>query len=208
MSERLIHGHALFRARYFDDPSHFQTLAKSQSPNALFIGCSDSRVIPELVTNAQAGELFVLRNIANFVPEQPHSDASVGAAIEYAVRHLRVPDIVVCGHYRCGGVKAALDDLRGLERDTELCAWLQGVLPAAERARARVTGDTDALWNTAVEENVLDALENLITFDAVRERLDEGKLHLHGWIYDLAAGRVLVYDAENDAFVDPLAAGA
>lgn len=204
MSEKLIHGHALFRERYFNRKLITKLATEGQKPQALFIGCSDSRVAPELFTGATFGDLFVLRNIANFVPVQEHSDASVGAAIEYAVRHLKVPDIVVCGHYGCGGVKAALADLKGLEKDTELCQWLQGVLPAAKQAREKgATGD--ALWQLAVEENVLDALENLITFDAVREALEAGTLALHGWIYDLANGHVKVWDATKDEFVDALA---
>ena len=206
MTEKLIHGHALFRARYFNEREFLARLARDgQKPSALFIGCSDSRVVPEFVTHSGFGDLFVLRNIANFVPVQEHKDASVGAAIEYAVRHLRVPDIVVCGHYGCGGVLATIRKLSGLERDTELTEWLQGIAPAVERARALGHNTEEALWRTAVEENVLDALENLITFTAVQDALEEGRLHLHGWVYDIAQGHVHVFDAEQDKFVDALA---
>ena len=206
MSEKLIHGHAMFRERYFNKKLIRQLATEGQEPWALYIGCSDSRVVPELLTSSGFGEIFVLRNIANFVPQKAHTDASVGAAIEYAVRHLKVPDIVVCGHYGCGGVKAAVDGLKGLERDTELTEWLQGVLPAVEQARKH-GHQGEALWRAAVEENVLDALANLITFDAVSEALDAGKLAIHGWVYDLAHGRVRVFDAEKDAFVDPIGGG-
>lgn len=205
MSEKLIHGHSLFRERYFNEHEFWGKLAhEGQRPGALFIGCSDSRVVPEFLTNSGFGELFVLRNVANYVPVQAHTDASVGAAIEYAVRHLRVPDIVVCGHYGCGGVQAALTDMKHLTRDTELTEWLRGVQPAAERARALGHTSGEALWRAAVEENVLDALENLITFDAVIEALEAERLHLHGWVYDIAKGCVLAFDAEADGFVDVL----
>ena len=106
MAERLIHGHREFRARYFEEQHLLERLATlGQSPRALFIGCSDSRVVPEILTQTGLGELFVVRNIANFVPDFEHADASVGAAIEYAVDHLEVRDVIVCGHTGCGGVK-------------------------------------------------------------------------------------------------------
>jgi len=204
MTHALIHGHAEFRARYFQEREFLGRLAKKQEPGTLFIGCSDSRVVPELLTGAQPGELFVVRNVANFVPRAEHHDRSVGAAVEYAVDVLRVRDVVVCGHSGCGGVKAALGKLEGLPPEGELHGWLTGVVPAAEQARARgLSGD--ALWRAAVEENVLDALANLISFPCVARALDEGRLNLHGWVYELATGAVQVWDETADAFVDALA---
>jgi len=201
MPTSLLAGHGLFRARYFEHRDLLHELAdRGQSPKALFITCCDSRVVPEFMTSASFGELFVVRNVANFVPDVFHSDSSVGAAIEYAVRHLRVPDIVVCGHYGCGGIQATVDELRGVEADEQLCEWLQGVAKAATAAR-RKGHVGQALLDAAVEENVLDALENLVTYDAVRQRLDAGSLHLHGWVYDHAHGTLKVFDAARGAFI-------
>ena len=203
MADTLIHGHALFRAQYFHAREFLKQLAtEKQKPKALYIGCCDSRVVPELLTSADPGQLFVVRNIANFVPDQHHSDHSVGAAIEYAVGVLQVPDLIVCGHTRCGGVQATIDGLAALPSG-DLKHWLQGVEPAVKLAqKSGLQGQ--ALTRKAVEENVLQALENLITFDVVKQRLDAGTLHLHGWVYDLDDGHVHVFDPEADRFNDAL----
>lgn len=203
MTHSLLDGHGLFQRRFFHEREYLQRLAHDgQRPSALFIGCSDSRVVPEYLTNAGFGELFVLRNIANFVPTLDHSDASVGAAVDYAIAHLGVPDVIVCGHYGCGGVKAALGDLGGLPaKEQSLREWLDGVAPAARRGHAAGGGE-DEVWRRGVEENVIQALENLITYDVVRERLEAGALHLHGWIYDLYQTRIRVLDGDAGRFVD------
>ena len=203
MTDSLLDGHGLFQRRYFHEREYLRKLARDgPRPSALFIGCSDSRVVPEYLTHAGCGELFVLRNIANFVPTLDHADASVGAAVDYALGHLEVPDIIVCGHYGCGGVKAALGDLSPLKaKEPSLHEWLGGVAPAARRGLAAGPGE-EAIWRRGVDENVIQALENLITYDVVREKLEAGTVHLHGWIYDLYQTRIQVLDAESGRFVD------
>lgn len=202
MATHLLKGHALFQEQYFERHDYLRELAvKGQKPQALYIGCADSRVVPEYLLNAGFGELFVLRNVANLVPREEHADASVGAAVEYAVAHLKVPDLIVCGHYGCGGIKAALDGLGALGDARELRSWLEGALPAAAAARqAGLSGD--AAWRFAVEENVLDSLEHLVSYQVVRRALDQGALRINGWVYDLERGRVSVYDASCGEFVD------
>ena len=203
MTDSLLDGHGLFQRRYFHEREYLRELAHAdQRPRALFIGCSDSRVVPEYLTSAGFGELFVLRNIANFVPTLAHADASVGAAIDYALGALEVPDIIVCGHYGCGGVKAALDDLEPLRaKHPSLHEWLGSVAPAVRRALP-VSPDTDQVWRRGVEENVMQSLENLISYDVVRAKLEAGKVHLHAWIYDLYQTRIRVFDVEQDGFID------
>ena len=111
MAENFIHGHLQFRHQFFNEAEWLKQLARDgQAPHALYIGCSDSRVVPEQLTSAKAGELFVVRNIANFVPPRAHPDLSVGAAIDYALGALKVQHVIVCGHYSCGGVKAAMQN--------------------------------------------------------------------------------------------------
>ncbi len=204
MNTSFLTGHQLFRTKFFEERAYIEKLAKEgQEPKALYIGCSDSRVVPELITSSTVGDLFVVRNIANHVPQKKHHDVSVGAAIEYAVTVLEVPDIIVCGHYGCGGVKAAIDGLGALTQQPELKAWLGDLLGSVEKAKK--TGATgDALFRRAVEEHVLDALEDLISFDCVKERLESGKLHIHGWVYDIASTQLNVFDAAADRWVDAL----
>ena len=201
MTEQFLRGHSQFARRYFTEREYFANLAKKQTPRALYIGCSDSRVVPEMLTSSGPGDLFVLRNIANHVPTLDHPDASVGAAIDFAVAHLGVPDIIICGHTGCGGVKAALDDLVGIGPETpSLREWLEGLLPAAATAKAAGRSPEET-FRAAVEENVLLALQNLLTYPSVRARLEDGTVRLHGWVYDMGALSLSVFDPDREAFV-------
>ena len=151
-----------------------------------------------LLTSSAPGELFVVRNVANLVPRAERADASVGAALEYAVQALHVGHIVVCGHYQCGGVKAMIDGVDG-ERMPELAAWIAEAAVTNSAARGAPSAEQ---WDRAVEENVLDQLANLSTHPCVRERLEAGTLQLHGWVYDLRGG-LRVYDDEQARFLVP-----
>jgi carbonic anhydrase len=184
MTKHLLSGHSLFRREYFaGEGEYLRTLARDgQNPSTLYIGCSDSRVVPELLTSSRPGELFVVRNIANVVPPLDHADASVGAAIDYAVAALKVPHIVVCGHDGCGGVKAASDGRDAFKHLPSLHEWLGVVAPG-------------------VEENVLASIDNLITYPVVADALKAGSLQLHGWVYDINEGRLRVFDVGSEEFV-------
>jgi carbonic anhydrase len=201
MVDELLAGHGRFRADLGADERELLTglAERGQRPAAVYIGCSDSRVIPELLTDSAPGQLFVVRNVANHVPTRSDPDRSVSAAIEFAVGQLGVADIIVCGHDGCGGVKAALDDLAGLDPGSDLAAWLEGLRPAVDRARASGL-DPDAQLARAVEEHVLDGLATL------KERWigqagQPGSIRLHGWVYDLADAALRVYDADAARFV-------
>ncbi|MBK7857579.1 MAG: carbonic anhydrase [Archangiaceae bacterium] len=203
-TQGFLAGHQHFRSNFFQERTFLKRLAvEGQTPKALYIGCSDSRVVPEYLTHAGVGDLFVVRNIANHVPKRRAKDLSVGAAIEYAVTVLKVKDIIVCGHYGCGGVKAAIDGLDALTKQVELKTWLKDLVDSVDKAKASgLTGD--ALFRRAVEEHVLDALDDLISFSCVREVLDAGTVHVHGWVYDLHSTQLMVFDADTDAWVDAL----
>lgn len=203
MIARLLKGNLTFRVEYVAGARDFlrRLASEGQSPGALFIGCADSRVVPELLTSSAPGELFVVRNVANLVPPadagRSLGDDSVGAAIEYAVGVLGVEHVVVCGHYGCGGVRAVLED-HVPAGSPRLREWLCHA--AAPVARAKAAGGA-ATFERAVEENVEEQLANLASYPLVREALDRGALQLHGWVYDLAAGSVAVWDAHTDTFV-------
>ena len=174
---------------------------EGQHPSALFIGCSDSRVIPELLTDAAPGELFVVRNVANHVPGNEDPDRSIAAAIEYAVGQLGVREIIVCGHDECGGVKVAFDGLLTDEPNSELAGWLHGLLPSVARARA-FDPDPSVQFRRAVEENVLDGIANLLTFPSIADSVAAGQIRLHGWVYGLHEATLRVYDAAHEGFID------
>ncbi len=205
---KLLDGHATFRREYVAGARDFlRTLASEhQSPSAMYIGCSDSRVVPELLTTSAPGELFVVRNIANAAPPLQDRDASVGAALDYAIEVLHVEHVIVCGHYGCGGVKAVLDGHHALRRHPSLHEWLDHLAPPILASRLALV-DPEEQWRAAVEANVVQQLANLSTFASVRGHLESGKLQLHGWVYDLHTGGVSVYDEAGERFVDARSLG-
>ncbi len=198
----LLLGNAAFRKDYVARERAFlrELASAKQSPSTLYVGCSDSRVVPELLTGSAPGELFVVRNVANLIPPFAHRDASVGAAIEYAVGVLHVQHVVVCGHVGCGGVKAILDGLDAVRGLPSLHDWLRGA--EADLVRSIAPGaSAETAWRAAVGHHVLAQLDNLESFPVVAEALANGELQLHGWVYDMEHGDVEVYDAEQAAFV-------
>jgi carbonic anhydrase len=195
-TEKLLTGHRRFKERFEDDREMLVRLAEEgQEPKVLWIGCSDSQVIPEQITDAAPGELFVVRNIANVVPPFGTGDTAVGAVIEYAILHLHVPHVVICGHTRCGGIKA-LESHIDMAREPHISRWVELARPA--RTQVEASGiPQEARYLETVKANVLLQRENLRTYDCVRETIRAGQLTLHGWLYDLHTGNLLAYDDES-----------
>lgn len=180
----LAEGVARFRRDVFPAKEGlFARLAGQHSPHTLFIGCSDARVVPELITGSEPGELFVVRTAGNLVPAHGTGPDGVAASVEYAVAVLGVRDVVVCGHSACGAMTALArgHDLSGTQA---IAGWLRHA--DAARARAARTGDVEAL----VRHNVLAQLASLATHPSVARALAERTLTLHGWVYDIPTGRV------------------
>lgn len=168
------------------DPEYFQKLSKGQSPEILYIGCSDSRVTAEDLMGAAPGEVFIHRNIANMVIS---IDLNMMSVLNYAVRHLKVQHIVVCGHYECGGVKAAMmpSDMGILN------PWLRNIRDVYRLHQAELDEITDAgqRYNRLIELNVQEQCVNLIKTAAVQEAHKERGLTVHGWVFDLHTGRII-----------------
>src|SRR6185503_18343919 len=171
---------------------------EGQRPHTLFITCSDSRVIAELITQSNPGDLFVVKNVGNIVPPAnvQGSTNSTAAAIEYAVEVLSVSDIVVCGHSQCGAMAALLGVTPAPPGLAHLGAWLELAAPvkAVVESHYGYLTEPEYRWTAAGEENVLFALENLQTYPVVRERLSREALHLHAWYYEIRTGALNVYD--------------
>lgn len=200
--QKLISGIHQFQSNIFTSQRElFERLAKGQAPETLFITCSDSRINPNLVTQTEPGDLFILRNAGNIVP--PHGAATGGeeATIEFAVAGLGVKDIVLCGHSHCGAIKGLLD-LDSLNKLPAVKTWL-GHAEATRRIIQEKYADRTGtpLLTTAVEENVLVQLENLRTHPAVAARLSTGKLKLHGWVYKIETGEIFSYDPQSHQFL-------
>ena len=198
--QRLVQGIHQFQTQIFS--SHkglFERLGKDQTPETLFITCSDSRISPNLITQTQPGELFILRNVGNLVPPYEHM-GGMSAGIEFAVSGLQVKDIIVCGHSNCGAMRALLQP----EQVSELPAtkaWLAHARKTEQimwESYGHLQGHD--LLHATVEENVLVQLENLRGHPAVAKAVANGMLHLHAWVYKIETGEVFAYDADRGQY--------
>jgi carbonic anhydrase len=199
--DRLIEGFRSFRHSYWRPRREtFRTLvASGQAPQTMMIACSDSRVDPQIMFSAEPGEIFMVRNVANLVPAYGPDGAhhSTSAAIEFAVRSLEVPNLVVLGHVQCGGITALL---RGAgERGQDFLApWMRIAAPARARALELAKGDAARAQRLCEHESVKNSLANLMTFPWIAERVAAGKLALHGWYIDIRAGELLELAADGE----------
>lgn len=203
--KKLLKGLRKFQTTYFSTHrALFEELSHGQAPRVLFITCSDSRVDPNLITNAQVGELFVIRNAGNIIPPFGAANGGEGAAVEYAVQALGIEHIIVCGHSHCGAMKGLLKRSKLEEEMPLVYEWLMH----AEATRRLLhdnysTLEGEPLLEVAVAENVLTQIENLRTYPVIHSKLYKGNLHLHAWVYSIEYGEVLEYDANRHAFVPP-----
>ncbi len=194
-TSKLLAGISRFQDRVRADPELLERIAtQKQEPNVLFISCSDARVPPELITSTQTGELFVTRKIANIVPPYGSGDMGIGAVVEYAVLHLQVEHVVICGHTDCGGIKA-LESQVDWSNEPHIARWIEHARPARTKIEASGLPSEQRHLGT-VRENVLLQLENLRSYDPVRKGERSGALQLHGWVYRLESAFFEVYDAE------------
>lgn len=204
--QRLIEGIHKFQTEEFGHYAElFQRLAKDgQNPHTLFITCSDSRVLAELITQSKPGDLFVVKNVGNIVP--PHSVTgttnSTAAAIEFAVETLGVEDVVVCGHSQCGAMRALIE-APDLSTMPHLEGWLSLATPVRETLELRYQHlhSSEDKANAAGKENVLFALENLRTYPCVKRRLKEDTLSLHAWYFKIAGAELSAYDPNIRQFL-------
>ncbi|MCC7126171.1 MAG: carbonic anhydrase [Acidobacteria bacterium] len=199
--EKFLRGITRFQNEVFPASRHlYEQLAEGQQPETLYIGCSDSRVIPNELMQALPGELFICRNAGNLVPAYGESLSGVTATIEYAVEVLKVRHIVVCGHSDCGAMKA----LMAPEKVTHLKAvaqWIKHADRAAAVAR-ELHGQLDDqnFLSRLIEENVVAQLDHLLTYPCVATRLRTGNLFLHGLVFDIKSGAFSVLDRSTHQF--------
>lgn len=204
--QRLIEGVHKFRTAEFGNYRKlFRKLSQEgQNPHTLFITCSDSRVLAELITQSKPGDLFVVKNIGNIVPTAGvRGDTnSTAAAIEFAVVNLRVNDVVICGHSQCGAIAALLAEKPPGPAMPHLRAWLGLATPVRETLKKNYAhlNDTRARETAAAQENVLFSLDNLRSYSCVQERLADGTLRLHGWFFKIATAELFAYDPETRQF--------
>ncbi len=203
--EEFAKGHEAFQKVSFNQSKErFKNLVEEgQNPKALFIGCSDSRVMPAMITGSKPGDLFIVRNIGNFVaPYNPDADYhATASAIEYAVSILEVSDIIVCGHSHCGAIATLFKDIQQTSENIHTIKWLELGEEAKKVALLAYRNESEEKMLRYTEKiSVVYQLDNLLTYPAVRRRIEEGTLYLHGWHYNLEDGCIEHYDDENYEF--------
>jgi carbonic anhydrase len=200
--EKLVRGIHQFQTTAFSAHRElFEILSQGQSPETLLITCSDSRIAPELLMQAQPGDLFVLRNAGNLIPPYGAANGGEGATIEYAITALGVKHTLVMGHSNCGAMKGLLDpeSLADMPLVSEWLKHADATRLVVDECYCDMTGAD--LLNAAIKENVLVQLDNLRTYPKVAALMAKGELTLHGWIYEIESGQILAYDPQVSHFV-------
>ena len=200
--EKIINGYLQFKESGFKERKDlFAKLSNSQSPEVLFITCSDSRIDPNLITQTEPGDLFVIRNAGNIVP--PHTAESDGivASIEFAVVALDVKHIVVCGHSNCGAMKGALNT-SGLTALPKVKGWLNYCSEAVTIVQSRTSNLKSDELNSVTQENVLLQIRRLEQYPEISKRLAKGDIEIHGWVYEIGDGTIRYFNQEKEAFIE------
>lgn len=201
--EKLIAGFRRFQQLWFySKQAPFLELKEGQNPRVLIIACSDSRVDPAILTDANPGDVFVIRNIANLVPPYTTEDGSyhgVSAAIEYAVIHLQVEAIIVMGHARCGGIQNLLT--QGHTGDSFIDRWMS----IAQQAKVTVEytlpkASLDIKQKVCEQLSIQISLNNMLTFPWIKSAVEDDKLKLYGWYFDITTGELMQFDKESNSF--------
>ncbi|TLP38344.1 carbonic anhydrase [Arcobacter arenosus] len=203
--EKLIEGNAYFvEKKYPHMEEELLNLVKyGQHPEVMFIGCSDSRVTPDLMLNTKPGDMFILRNVGNFVPPFKHDEDFHGsaAAIEFAIAVLKVKHIIVCGHSHCGACKSLYQEIPENGSYVHIKTWLKLGQKAKERTLKNKQFTTEEEMYRVTERNsIRHQLDNLMTYPDVVKLVNTGKLQIHGWYYDIATGIINFYEKETDTF--------
>lgn len=203
--KNLIQGNEDFKKYNFPriEAELKELVEHGQHPEVMFIGCSDSRVTPDLMLNTRPGDMFILRNVGNFVPPFKHDEDFHGsaAAIEYALAVLKVKHIIICGHSHCGACKSLYEELPNNDSFIHIKTWLNLGIQAKERTLRNKKFTTQEEMYRATERNsIRHQLDNLLTYPDIVKLLNEGKLQIHGWYYDIETGKIDFYDKENDNF--------
>jgi carbonic anhydrase len=202
--QRLIDGYNAFAAgRLPQEQDRYRELAEGgQSPQIMVIGCCDSRVSPEVIFDARPGELFVVRNIANIVPPyapdgQTHG---VSAALEFGVAALKVKHIIVLGHAHCGGVKAFAEAAEPLSPGDFIGQWMRLMAPAADKVGPRGAQSAAEFLTRLEHANIVNSLDNLMTFPRLRKLIERGSVVLHGAYFGIATGELSALDRASGKF--------
>ncbi|HEY9739177.1 MAG TPA: carbonic anhydrase [Coleofasciculaceae cyanobacterium] len=203
--KRLIQGLHEFQTNYFSAHRElFELLSHGQEPRILFITCSDSRIDPNLITQTEPGEMFIIRNAGNIIPPYGATNGGEGATVEYGVHALGIEDIIVCGHSHCGAMKGLIQIGKLAEEMPVVYEWLKHAEATRRILKEHYQEYTgEELLDAATKENVLTQLENLRTYPVIQSRLKTNQIRLHGWVYEIETGQIIEYNSSLGKFVLP-----
>lgn len=202
--ERLFRGIKNFTEKEFNEHRElYEDLRRQQKPHTLFIGCSDSRVLPGKMLDVLPGELFMIRNVANIVPpaEEAESHQAVVASLEYAIHVLEVENIIICGHSNCGGCQALSRSKEDMALLPHTYEWLDFARPAFERVEAYKHHHSQEEVERFIEqENIVSQMDHLLSYDYIKAKYDSGQLNIYGWYYDIGEGKFYNYNTSEQSF--------
>ena len=202
-TDKLFDGFRRFKKQFFgDDSDLYDSMKNGQPAKTMMVACCDSRVDPAILTDCDPGDLFTVRNVANLVPpcEDDGHYHGTSSALEYAVNHLEVENIIVMGHANCGGIKALWED-DGSSQSQFINDWVSIAQAAKDKVKKDLpTANAQVQIKTCEQQAILVSLENLLSFSCIRKRVEEGTLSLHGWYFDIPEGELLSYNHESSTF--------
>lgn len=202
--KKLIEGAVAFRQNDFETHEQlFSELGKEQKPHTLFIGCSDSRLVPNMITATMPGELFIIRNVANIVPPYQETGEYLAAvsAIEFAIQALEVENIVVCGHSNCGGIAALYKPAEYFKKLPHTRKWLELALPVKEKVLKILPEGNHASREWLTEQmNIVEQIHHLLTYPFLAEKYNKGLLNISGWYYIIETGEIFSYNVTKGFF--------
>jgi len=201
---KIIKGYQTFYHDFQNNDEHvLKKLKHGQTPSTLIVACSDSRVDPAMITNANYGDIFVVRNVANIVPpfeDEHNTHHGTSSALEYAVKHLEVDNIIIMGHSNCGGIKALLDTDFSFHPNSFIKDWIELMQGLKDKIPSELPYEEQRCC--CEKEGIKQSLKNALTFDFIREKHEAGTLKVLGWYFDLESGKMYQYDAGSDSFID------
>lgn len=203
---KFLSGFKRFQQHYLGEQHALfdRLLAEGQRPRALMIACCDSRCDPALLTDCDPGDMFVVRNVANLVPphDQARSFAATSSAMAFAISNLEVEHVIIMGHARCGGIRALMEHRPPQSDEEKLIAqWIGIAESARQQVQQELPGKPDEVQCRACEQAaILVSLENLLTYPWISRRVEQGKLALHGWYFDMTSGELLQYQPAKGGF--------
>lgn len=201
---KFLAGFKRFQRHFFCSKEMiYNDLKEGQTPNVLVVACSDSRVDPAILTGCDPGDMFVVRNVANLIPpyETLGAHHGVSAALEYGIRILEVSHVIILGHSSCGGIQALMEERKGIQYGEFISSWVGIAKSAQQEVLQNLRDQSPKDKQKACElAAILVSMDNLLTFPWLKERVEEGLLHIHGWYFDMDSGELSTYMPETGEF--------